>query len=353
MSAPRLDQTFVSAILETAIGTVPVVSSNLNVRDLMGSVKVHCGISRGNYRVDPGLYAVGTPDPGSEILVTSNYKLTFDVLRSSLGHKSVWMLVLDTDGVNVWCAAGKGTFGTVELVRRIIFSRLHNLVRHRRLIVPQLGAPGISAHEVKKQSGFRVVFGPVDCSDVVEFLDSGNVATRKMRFKFFTLADRATLIPVELFHSLKQGLLISVVFLIIPGLLGKNSFWTNVMDHGLLFSIGIFAGILGGAVITPLLLPWMPGRSFSVKGALVGLILSLISIQLWSVWSDNVLSWMDFFCLLGITSSVTSYLSLNFTGSSTYTSLSGVRKEMKWAVPFQLLAAIAGLSAWIITIVSG
>lgn len=352
MSTPRLDQPFVKTALETAIGPVPVVSNSLNVSDMLGSVKVRCGVSRRNYRVDPGLYAVGTPDSGSEILVTSNYKLTFDSLRSSLEHKSVWILALDTDGVNVWCAAGKGTFGTAELVSRVILSRLHILVKHRRLIVPQLGAPGISAHEVKKQSGFRVVFGPVDCADVIEFMDSGNVATRKMRFKFFSLSDRATLIPVELFQSLKLGLLISIIISIIPGLLGKNSFWTNVMEHGLLFGIGLFGGILGGAVITPLLLPWLPGRSFSVKGASVGLILSSISIQLWSVWSDNVWSWMDCFCLLGITTSVASYLSMNFTGSSTYTSLSGVRKEMKWAVPFQLLAAIGGFSTWIVTIVS-
>ncbi len=351
MSAPRIDQPFVKTVLETAIGVVPVVSSSLTVHDLLGRVKVRCGIGRDNYKVDPGLYAVGTPDANSEILVTSNYKLTFDALRNSVGHKSAWTLVLDTDGVNVWCAAGKGTFGTAELVRRIVSSRLHVLVKHRRLIVPQLGAPGISAHEVKKESGFRVVFGPVDCSDVVEFLDHGNVATREMRFKSFRLADRAALIPVELVHALKQGLLISILVAIMSGLFGSNSFWNNVMDHGLLFTIGLFGGILGGAVITPLLLPWLPGRSFSGKGALIGLLMASISMPLWFAGLDNNWSLFDFLCLAGITASVASYLSLNFTGSSTFTSLSGVRKEMKWAVPLQLSVAITGLSAWIVDII--
>jgi CO dehydrogenase/acetyl-CoA synthase gamma subunit (corrinoid Fe-S protein) len=69
--------------------------------------------------------------------------------------------VLDTQGINVWCAAGKGTFGTDELVHRIEATQLHDVVRHRVLILPQLGAPGVAAHDVKKRSGFTIEYGPV------------------------------------------------------------------------------------------------------------------------------------------------------------------------------------------------
>jgi acetyl-CoA decarbonylase/synthase complex subunit gamma len=38
---------------------------------------------------------------------------------------------------------------------------------------------------------------------------------------------------------------------------------------------------------------------------------------------------------------------MNFTGASTYTSLSGVRKEMRWALPMEIGAGIVGLGLWL------
>ena len=69
------------------------------------------------YTVEPGLYSVGNPGNDSPVLVSANYKLTFDVLRRNLAGLNCWLLILDTKGINVWCAAGKGTFGTDELTK--------------------------------------------------------------------------------------------------------------------------------------------------------------------------------------------------------------------------------------------
>ncbi len=159
-----------------------------------------------HYTVDPGLYAVGTPGPHSPVLVTANYKMSFDCVRSVLTGRSAWILVLDTQGINVWCAAGKGTFGTQELVERIRVSGLAEATQQRTLILPQLAAPGVAAHTVKRQSGFRVVYGPIRAEDIPAFMDSGLKATPEMRQKTFTIGERAVLIPVELVGALKTGL---------------------------------------------------------------------------------------------------------------------------------------------------
>ena len=124
-----------------------MVSSSLTWKDEWGAFKVRWGIGRMNYAVDPGLYALGEPDSSSPVLVTANYKLSFDRLRQALPNRQAWILVLDTKGINVWCAAGKGTFGTGELVERIRASSLEQVVNHRDLILPQLAAPGVAAHE--------------------------------------------------------------------------------------------------------------------------------------------------------------------------------------------------------------
>jgi CO dehydrogenase/acetyl-CoA synthase gamma subunit (corrinoid Fe-S protein) len=103
--------------------------------------------------VPPGLYRLGNPDNDSAVFASANYTLSFDALRSALAGTDAWILVLDTKGINVWCAAGKGTFGTNELIRRIAVTGLSEVVSHRKIILPQLGAPGVSAHEVARRSG--------------------------------------------------------------------------------------------------------------------------------------------------------------------------------------------------------
>ena len=89
------------------------------------------------------------------------------LLRKSLKGLNTWILVLDTKGINVWCAAGKGTFGTDELIRRISVTNLDRIVDHRKIIVPAARCARVSAaHEVKKASGFKVCYGPVRAEDV-------------------------------------------------------------------------------------------------------------------------------------------------------------------------------------------
>ncbi len=152
---------------------MPRVESKLSFRDRSGTYKVRWAIGRMRYRVDPGLYALGAPDADSPILISANFKMSFDLLREALPGRNGWILVLDTDGINVWCAAGKGTFGTDELTRMVESSGLAMVVNHRRVIVPQLGAAGISAHQVQKLSGFKVIYGPVRAADLPDFMDSG------------------------------------------------------------------------------------------------------------------------------------------------------------------------------------
>jgi len=304
-------------------------------------------MGRMHYTVEPGLYAVGKPDERSPVLVTANYKLSFDKLRNELTGRNVWILVLDTKGINVWCSAGKGTFGTMELVGRIESTGLSNLVSHRELILPQLAGPGVAAHEVKKKSGFKVIYGPIRAEDLPTFLDSGLKATPEMRLKTFTLWERMVLIPLELVSVMKAGLIIFPVMFLLAylGKLGDGP--TIALNHGLFSVLAILTAIVAGAVLTPLLLPWLPGRAFSVKGLTLGLLANFMVVTLrlneLATWTGRleILAW------LLLIPALSTYLAMNFTGASTYTSLSGVRREMRWALPAQIAAGVLGLILWI------
>jgi hypothetical protein len=326
------------------IDEIRVVTTSLNLRDKMGAVMVRCGINRDRYKVNPGLYAVGSPDRDSDVFVTSNYKLTFDLVRRSLNGINGWILVLDTKGVNVWCAAGKGTFGTEELVKRIGLVSLDKLVNHRRLILPQLGATGVAAFKVKEETGFNVHYGPVKASDIKAFIESGYRADKVMRKVQFGMRDRAKLIPNDFIYG-KYYLLASIgVLLLIAGLSGKTYSIHNLFTEGGSVIIKVFLGYIAGIIITPILLPFIPGRHFSLKGFFSGTLIFLILLAFKSAGSNipEMISWF-----LVITA-ISSFIAMNFTGSSTFTSLSGVKKEMKLFVPIQIGFAFAGLILQII-----
>ena len=313
------------------------VSTELTRNDLLGAFKVRLGIGRSNYRVDPGIYAVGDPDKDSPVLVSANYKLTFDTLRKNLTELNCWLLILDTKGVNVWCAAGKGTFGTNELVERIKTVGLSNIVAHRKLILPQLGASGVCAHEVTKRTGFSVIYGPVRASDIKTFIADGYKATEDMRTVKFTMRDRVVLTPVELVPALKKTLLIfGLLFLI-------NIFAANTFDR---YDVTAYLGaIFFGAVVTPALLPFIPGRPFAWKGWLTGLCWAVFAIWIFGWFAAD--SWTIAAGYLLLLPAISAYLAMNFTGASTFTSPSGVLKEMKTAVPLIIMLAVIGIAMMI------
>ncbi|WP_186428911.1 mercury methylation corrinoid protein HgcA [Clostridium sp. BSD9I1] len=311
------------------------VSSELTSSDIIGAWKARWGIKRMNFKVSPGLYSIGIPDNNSPVFVTANYKMSFDCLRKELKYINAYILVLDTKGINVWCAASKGTFSTNELVSRINKVNLSQIISHKTLILPQLGATGVSAHEVQKKSGFKVIYGPVRAEDIPEFLNNGLKSTKKMREVRFNFIDRIVLTPVEMVGSMKISLYIfGVMFLL--NLLGLGSF--SGID-----AVSYIGAVLVGCVVVPMFLPWIPGKAFSLKGWLIGALWA-VAVIFFSDSQNNLNSnLLKSTAYLLILPSVSAYYSMNFTGASTYTSFSGVLKEMRIAVPFILITVVMGI----------
>ena len=331
---------FVKDFIETPVGRVPVVRSTLNIRDRLGAVRTRLGIYRSAYQVAPGIYCTGNPTPDSPVLVTANYKLSFDTLRRNLCSVDVWIMVCDTRGVNVWCAAGKGTFSSEEVAERTVRCNLKQIVKHRKLILPQLAATGVSSHKVRQLSGFEVVWGPIRADDIGRFLKNGMKADGDMRRVTFSLAERLVLIPVELSLLAKPLILILAAIWLIsgigPGVFSLHAAWIRGIQAAFAFGLGIFSG----AVATPVLLRWIPGRPFSLKGCLLGLIFSSFLLR--------GHSGMECSALILEAVAVSSYMAMNFTGSTPFTSPSGVEKEMRIAIPLQAIAMLAATVLWVV-----
>lgn len=367
---------YVIGSIMTNADAVPQIATRLRVQDHLGTIMVRWSINRNHYSVQPGIYAIGSPTESSDVFVTANYKLSFDIVRESLDGLNAWLLVLDTKGVNVWCAAGKGVFSTNELINRIQLSSLDKIINHHRLILPQLGATGVSAYKVKELTremslslltaenkvtdehadyapenlktkplpGYSIIFGPVLAVDIKTFVSNGYRATQEMRKVQFRLRDRIKLIPVDFVNG-KFYLLTSLAIIFICSGLGSWGISVcETLDHGYRAAFNIFLAYCAGIVFTPLLLPYLPGHSFAFKGFVSGLILSMILLLTDMIGSTflAIISWVL------IISSISSFLAMNFTGSSTFTSLSGVKKEMKIAIPLQITFSALGLVIFII-----
>jgi CO dehydrogenase/acetyl-CoA synthase delta subunit len=305
-------------------------SNRLSRADRWDHFLARIGVKRNEHRVEPGLYALGDPNPDSPVFVSANYTLSFDALRSDLQGVDGYILVLDTKGINVWCAAGKGTFGTDEIVARVMATRLGEVIRHRKLILPQLGAPGVAAHEVKKRTGFWVEYGPVRATDLPEYLKTRQ-ATAEMRRVEFPLRDRLVLIPVDLIRLLLPTIAVAIILYFLGG-------W--------MLSLAAIATVLAGTALFPIFLPWLPTHNFSSKGFLLGGLVALpfalatfLVHPAWAWWQQAGQA----LGLLLLMPAVIAFISLNFTGSSTFTSRTGVRREMYRYIPIMAWTFGSGL----------
>lgn len=335
-------QEWVTGIFMTDAGAIPMISTDLTISDYWDHVRCRTSAYRNSYTVNPGLYAVGAPDRNSDVLVSANYKLSFDALRKALKGLNVWVLVLDTKGINVWCAAGKGTFGSDELVRLISLTKLDRIVEHRKIIVPQLGAPGISAHEVKKAAGFQVCYGPVRAEDISAYIAAGYKATRGMRTVTFPFIDRLILTPMEINPAMKKHYPVyALIMLAIFGLQPGGIFFRDALVGGLPFLLLGLLSVLAGALVTPALLPFIPFSSFAVKGWIIGILSVFLSTKFIAMLGHlNTVLLIFTYLFFPLASS---YIALQFTGATTFTGMSGVKRELKISIPLYILGIVVSL----------
>ncbi len=208
----------------------------------------------------PGLRKVGSPDKNSPVLVTCNFSLTVNRLMKALDDLHLWLLVVPSDGINVWCGACGGGFNHNRVIDTIKTAGLVDKVSHREIILPSLSAPGMDRRQIKDRTGFIARFGPVHADDIREFLSAGKRKTKAMcRFKFnlrhrldmLVSMNFITYLPVAIIlaifrprHLLPFTLLfwsaVVLLYLLINWIPGRTG-WTKAMFCAVLFAAGLAA----------------------------------------------------------------------------------------------------------------
>ncbi len=210
-----------------------------------------------------GLYRIGHPDRTSPVLVTGNYELTVRRLVRELdGQVDCWLVVANSRGINVWCSAGGGYFTADDVTSAIRTSGVQEVADHHTLILPQLCAVGVDSWKIRRETGWRVHWGPVRARDVPAYLAAGREKTDAMRRAQFPLKDRLEMTTATLpFY----GLILALVSLI---------FWRP-------FTLTILGATVLMSYFYGIFLPWLPGRDGLRKGAVLA---SLAILGLWC-WS--------------------------------------------------------------------
>jgi len=274
-------------------------------------------------KVHPGLYVVGQPDPGSPVLITGNFELTVRRLVRAIDNRmDAWVLVVDSAGINVWCAAGGGFFTAEKVIGALRVSDLEGIVGHRALILPQLCANGVDGWRIRQETGWDVNWGPVRAEDIPDYVVSGGVKTDAMRWVQFPIKDRLEMVTVTLgFYSLLILLPIAIFW--------RTLFWP------------ILVSLVGLSYFYAVVLPWLPGRDGLAKSVPLTLI-SLVGLLVYIVFWDPLLGQHIFNWVLGLTA-LSVFTAAELQGMSPL--MRGEQGNWGWEA---VIGAALGLTYWLV-----
>jgi len=141
--------------------------------------------------IEPGIYQSGTPNETSPIIVTANYEFTYIKVMRDLKGIDAWVLCLDSNGINVWCAARGNDFGNNQLLEAVEATEIKNLTKEKILLLPQLSAGGVAIPQLPNKSEkfpFKIKYGPVWSQHIPQFIEDKPVRKPKiMKLAKFTL----------------------------------------------------------------------------------------------------------------------------------------------------------------------
>lgn len=128
-----------------------------------------------------GLIAIGHPDADSPVLLTGNFHLTVQRVKRALAGLDCWLLVANSRGVNVWCAATGGLLTNHDVISALKTSGIEDRVNQHEVILPQLAATGVDGKAIRLKTHWKVLWGPVEADDIPDFLARGRKKTQAMR----------------------------------------------------------------------------------------------------------------------------------------------------------------------------
>ncbi len=269
------------------------------------------------YVLEPGLYYTGEAhDKTTPILVTANYRLTLFTILRKLKGMNVRILVIDTDGINVWCASGKQKFNTAEIMKQVNRYEKETLTDDKRpaLILPKLSLSGVDIKALR-QAGVKPIIGPVYAKQLPEYLTHPPLKDQKNDIIQFGFLSR-------LFTWLPGFVQFCWYFLLV--VIIAKTLMIELQTWWILGLVGVIV------TVYPLLFPRIPGKQFAVKGIWLALVMTA---GIGASFLLGLISAFHLSTLTIFTFATSLFFGLSYTGNSAVSNYTMVRKETARYLP--------------------
>ncbi len=294
--------------INTVISPLPV---SLGLAGYLKALVAWLFLFTRTFAVRPGIYYLGDYAPDAPLLVTGNFYLTLFSLVRQLNDRSVRLLVIDTEGINVWCSSGKGKFSAREIIDKARACSLLTEDKKLELVLPKLSLAGVKLSELK-EAGVKAVIGPLRAEDIPEYLDSDklkNCLQDRVRFDFKQRLFTAVPTAVQFFYNFLG------IYVITFGWLDQSIVWITT---ALAFSY-------------PLLFPYLPGKLFATKGISLSVAAWIPVMVFLLIYRELSISFILFQSAFIAATSI--LVGLGYTGNSPISNYTLVRREIAKFLP--------------------
>jgi len=120
--------------------------------------------------VEPGIKVFGQPDENSPVMMTTNFALTYFTVASDIEQSGIncYLIVVDSEGLAVDSAVAGRKLTAEKVAEAIKQVKIEEKVKHKKLIIP--GKAARLSGEIQELSGWEVLVGPRDSSEIPKFL---------------------------------------------------------------------------------------------------------------------------------------------------------------------------------------
>jgi acetyl-CoA decarbonylase/synthase complex subunit gamma len=123
-------------------------------------------------QVEQKIYKIGDANENSPLLVTTNFSLTYFIVRGEIENSKVpaWLAIMNVEGLSVLTAWAAGKFVASSIANFVKESGADKLVAKKELIIPGYVAVLSGALEDKIGEGWKVTVGPREANQLPSFL---------------------------------------------------------------------------------------------------------------------------------------------------------------------------------------
>ena len=312
------------------------VKLNFGILDYFKVIYSWLRAFRKTFSILPGLYYLGKNyDINTPLLVTSNYHMTVFLLWKKLRNINIRVLIINTDGINVWCSSGKGKF-SAENILSLLSKYTGQLTDNVELILPKLSMSGVCLKTLK-EANITPKIGPIYMADLPKYLKNLPLKNRNEDKYLFNFKDRMFSFIPTFFQQLSLALIPITVMAIL------DFFFNTFVSWQLLLLIFIFNFLYIA------LFSYLPSKGFVVKSLpliIISILFWIIDFKFLNFWVKDIYLLFFYFCF---SISYFVYFALAYTGCSGVSNYSLVKKEIIRYLPVSF--GFLGLIVLIIKVV--